>query len=101
VNQSFPHLPRSCPDTELPADWLVGRHFAWQAEHATECMRSAIPLPPLQVAVNDAIGTRLRAALRRVGIEPGQLVLEVGCGAGAFLRLITDRGAGLLAPPKR
>jgi hypothetical protein len=23
-------------DTELPADWLVGRHFAWQAEHVTE-----------------------------------------------------------------
>jgi hypothetical protein len=23
-------------DTELPADWLVGRHFAWQAEHVAE-----------------------------------------------------------------
>jgi hypothetical protein len=23
-------------DTDLPADWLVGRHFAWQAEHVTE-----------------------------------------------------------------
>jgi hypothetical protein len=23
-------------DTELPADWLVGRHFAWQAKHVTE-----------------------------------------------------------------
>lgn len=23
-------------DTELPADWLVGWHFAWQAEHVTE-----------------------------------------------------------------
>jgi hypothetical protein len=23
-------------DTELPADWLVGRHFAWQATHVTE-----------------------------------------------------------------
>lgn len=23
-------------DTELPADWLVGRHYAWQAEHVTE-----------------------------------------------------------------
>jgi hypothetical protein len=22
-------------DTGLPADWLVGRHFAWQAEHVT------------------------------------------------------------------
>jgi SAM-dependent methyltransferase len=31
-------------------------------------------------------------ALRRVAIEPGQLVLDVGCGAGAFLRLVTERG---------
>jgi hypothetical protein len=23
-------------DTELPADWLVGRHYAWQAKHVTE-----------------------------------------------------------------
>ena len=22
-------------DTELPADWLVGRHYAWQAKHVT------------------------------------------------------------------
>jgi SAM-dependent methyltransferase len=33
------------------------------------------------------------AALRRVGVEAGQLVLDVGCGAGAFLRLVADRGA--------
>jgi SAM-dependent methyltransferase len=33
------------------------------------------------------------AAIRRVGIEPGQLVLDVGCGAGVFLRLAADRGA--------
>ena len=32
-------------------------------------------------------------ALRRVGLEPGQLVLDVGCGVGAFLRVVTDRGA--------
>jgi SAM-dependent methyltransferase len=31
-------------------------------------------------------------ALRHVGLEPGQLVLDVGCGAGAFLRLVADRG---------
>jgi SAM-dependent methyltransferase len=31
--------------------------------------------------------------LRRVGLEPGQLVLDIGCGAGAFLRLVADRGA--------
>ena len=32
-------------------------------------------------------------ALERVGIEPGQLVLDIGCGVGAFLRLVADRGA--------
>jgi SAM-dependent methyltransferase len=32
-------------------------------------------------------------AIRRVGIEPGQLVLDIGCGSGAFLRLAVDRGA--------
>jgi SAM-dependent methyltransferase len=31
-------------------------------------------------------------AIRRVGIEPGQRVLDLGCGAGAFLRLVSDRG---------
>lgn len=32
-------------------------------------------------------------ALRRVALEPGQVVLDVGCGAGAFLRLVSERGA--------
>jgi len=32
-------------------------------------------------------------ALRRVDVEAGQLVLDVGCGVGAFLRLVEDRGA--------
>src|SRR5215208_5441028 len=32
-------------------------------------------------------------ALRRVGLEPAQLVLDIGCGVGAFLRLVADRGA--------
>jgi ubiquinone/menaquinone biosynthesis C-methylase UbiE len=32
-------------------------------------------------------------AIRRVGIEPGRLVLDIGCGSGAFVRLAADRGA--------
>jgi SAM-dependent methyltransferase len=32
-------------------------------------------------------------ALRRIGLEPGQLVLDIGCGVGAFLRLVVARGA--------
>ena len=32
-------------------------------------------------------------AIRRVGVEPGQLVLDIGCGSGAFVRLVADRGA--------
>jgi SAM-dependent methyltransferase len=31
-------------------------------------------------------------ALARVGLEPGQFVLDIGCGVGAFLRLVADRG---------
>jgi SAM-dependent methyltransferase len=33
------------------------------------------------------------AALGRVGLERGQRVLDIGCGVGAFLRLVSDRGA--------
>jgi SAM-dependent methyltransferase len=33
------------------------------------------------------------AALARVDLSPGDLVLDVGCGVGAFLRLVADRGA--------
>ncbi len=33
------------------------------------------------------------AALEQTGLEPGWRVLDVGCGAGAFLRLAAGRGA--------
>jgi SAM-dependent methyltransferase len=33
------------------------------------------------------------AALERTGLEPGWRVLDVGCGAGAFLRAVAARGA--------
>jgi SAM-dependent methyltransferase len=32
------------------------------------------------------------AALARVNLRPGDLVLDVGCGVGSFLRLVADRG---------
>jgi ubiquinone/menaquinone biosynthesis C-methylase UbiE len=32
------------------------------------------------------------AALERTGLEPGWRVLDVGCGAGAVLRLVAGRG---------
>lgn len=33
------------------------------------------------------------AALASVGLEENQLVLDIGCGVGAFLRLVAERGA--------
>ena len=32
------------------------------------------------------------AALERTGLEPDWRVLDIGCGVGAFLRLIAERG---------
>jgi SAM-dependent methyltransferase len=32
------------------------------------------------------------AALERTGLKPGWRVLDIGCGAGAFLRLVGERG---------
>lgn len=33
------------------------------------------------------------AALRRLEVRPGELVLDIGCGAGVFLELVSARGA--------
>jgi SAM-dependent methyltransferase len=33
------------------------------------------------------------AALERVELQPGQLVLDIGCGVGAFMRLVSALGA--------
>ena len=44
-----------------------------------------------------------REALRRIGIEPGDRVLDAGCGAGVFLELVAARGgigAGTDAAPE-
>jgi ubiquinone/menaquinone biosynthesis C-methylase UbiE len=32
-------------------------------------------------------------AIRRVGVAPGQRILDIGCGTGVFLRLVADRRA--------
>ncbi|HSJ16803.1 MAG TPA: class I SAM-dependent methyltransferase [Solirubrobacterales bacterium] len=32
-------------------------------------------------------------AIERIGVSPGQLVLDLGCGSGVFLRAAADRGA--------
>jgi SAM-dependent methyltransferase len=33
------------------------------------------------------------AALERIELQPGQLVLDIGCGVGAFLRMVSARGS--------
>ena len=49
---------------------------------------------PADWALNeDRQSPTYEAALARVSLKPGQAVLDIGCGVGTFLRLITDRGA--------
>ena len=40
----------------------------------------------------DLQGPTYEAALQRAGLEPGQRVLDIGCGVGAFLHLVAERG---------
>src|SRR6266700_3822266 len=40
----------------------------------------------------DRLRPAYEAALARTGLAPGQRVLDIGCGAGAFLRLVAERG---------
>ena len=52
----------------------------------------------------DQLDPTYEEALRRVALKPRQLELDIGCGVGAFLRLVADRGArafGLWGPHKR
>jgi SAM-dependent methyltransferase len=49
---------------------------------------------PLDWAFNeDQQTSTYEAALERVSLRPGDRVLDIGCGVGAFLRLISKRGA--------
>jgi SAM-dependent methyltransferase len=48
---------------------------------------------PADWAINeDAQRPTYEAALDRVGLIPGQRVLDIGCGVGAFLRMVAERG---------
>src|SRR6266498_3695676 len=49
---------------------------------------------PADWAVNEDLTVpAYEAALEQVELAPGQHVLDIGCGAGAFLRLAAARGA--------
>src|SRR5262249_15014977 len=43
-------------------------------------------------ASEDQQAPTYEAALAHTGLDPGQRVLDIGCGAGAFLRLVAERG---------
>jgi SAM-dependent methyltransferase len=43
--------------------------------------------------IEDQQSPTYEEAIRRVGVAPGQRVLDLGCGSGAFLRAAADRGA--------
>jgi hypothetical protein len=68
-------------DTELPADWLVGWHFAWQAEHVTELIGDQVTVfigvptyeqgQPFRWAENLRTAIRgVRRGLDRLGHQP-------------------------------
>jgi SAM-dependent methyltransferase len=77
-----------------------------QATHTTGSAERWGPLwgaRPADWALNEDRQTpTYEAALARVGLEAGEAVLDIGCGVGTFLRLVTERGAhafGLDASP--
>jgi SAM-dependent methyltransferase len=49
---------------------------------------------PADWAINEDLQVpTYEAALERTALQPGWHVLDIGCGAGAFLRLVSERGA--------
>jgi SAM-dependent methyltransferase len=46
-------------------------------------------------AIEEQQGQTYDEAIRQVGIDAGDAVLDIGCGSGVFLRLAADRGASV------